>query len=204
MKEDILEQLASDYFEAHGYFTLTNVKFKPDKSEPDYETRQDCVHSDIDVLGFHPLRTGPDRVVAISCKSWQEGFAPKWEIDNLNKDAMVGGRESWRRYRELANKKWAKALRRAILEKTGQAEFVYYTAVTRLAGQPEEREIWENYPAFRENLGCTIKVITLAEMAEFVLSHLTETVANSELGRTLQLLKAAGFLPKQKGSIRHS
>ena len=71
MKEDILEQLASDYLEALGYFTLTNVKFRPDPSDPAYESRQDSVHSDIDVLGYCPTRIGEDRVIAVSCKSLQ-------------------------------------------------------------------------------------------------------------------------------------
>ena len=48
MKEDILEQIASDYLNLRGYFTQTNIKYRPDKSEPDWNGRQDGVHSDIE------------------------------------------------------------------------------------------------------------------------------------------------------------
>ena len=71
MKEDILEQLVDEYLQHKGYFTIHNVKFKPDKIHPEYNYKHDSVHSDIDVLAFHPLLTGHDRVLAVSCKSWQ-------------------------------------------------------------------------------------------------------------------------------------
>ena len=62
MKEDILEQLVDDYLKAVGFFTIHNVKFKPSPTDPDYVAKDDCVASDIDVIGYHPLKQGPDRV----------------------------------------------------------------------------------------------------------------------------------------------
>lgn len=193
MKEDILEQLVTDYFEAQGYFTIADVKFRPDPRDRDYDSQQDCVHSDIDVLGFHPRKRGPGKVVAVSCKSWQHGFDVSRELGYLESGKTISKREAWRRYRELVNPKWAKALRRTIEARTGCRNFLYYTAVTKLIGN---REAWEQNPLFRRTLRAEIKVITLAEMADEVLSGLTTTVTNSELGRTLQLLKAAGVLRK--------
>ena len=38
MKEDILEQLVDDLPEVRGFFTVHNVKFQPDRSDPDYST----------------------------------------------------------------------------------------------------------------------------------------------------------------------
>ena len=195
MKEDILEQLVTDYLEADGYFTTSNVKFRPEPTDPGYEPKQDGVHSDIDVLGFHPLKTGADRVVAVSCKSWQEGFDPSWEIRAITENRTVGGREAWRRFRELVSPKWALAFRRAVARRTGSEEFVYLTAVTRLF-KAHERSVWETHEPFRTTLGCDIRVVTLAEMVAHVSASLTETVATSELGRTIQLLKAAGVLGK--------
>ena len=74
MKEDILEQLVDDYLQAKGYFTRHNIKFKPRPDHPDFVTKDDSNHSDIDVIGYHPRLLGPARVVAVSCKSWQGGF----------------------------------------------------------------------------------------------------------------------------------
>jgi hypothetical protein len=36
----------------------------------------DCVASDVDVVGFHPMRHATDKVWGVSCKSWQIGFDP--------------------------------------------------------------------------------------------------------------------------------
>ena len=47
MKEDILEQLAEDYFlKFDGNFVKHNVKFRPDKEDhEDYDPKNDSVHS---------------------------------------------------------------------------------------------------------------------------------------------------------------
>jgi hypothetical protein len=83
MKEDILEQITADYLNLYGYFTLTNVKFHPSKNELGYVSRQDSVNSDIDVIGFNPLKAAPEKVIAVSCKSWQGGFYAKKEMDAI-------------------------------------------------------------------------------------------------------------------------
>ena len=69
MKEDILEQLVDDYLQSEGYFTRHNIKFKPRKEHPDFVSKQDSNHSDIDVIGINPKKNGADRVFAVSCKS---------------------------------------------------------------------------------------------------------------------------------------
>jgi hypothetical protein len=74
MKEDVLEQIVDDYLQMQGYFTTHNVRFNPPKDEH-YVAKDDSVPSDIDVVGLHPKLTGPDRVMVVSCKSWQSGFA---------------------------------------------------------------------------------------------------------------------------------
>lgn len=191
MKEDILEQLVCDYLGACGYFVRTNIKFKPDSGDPEYEARQDSVHSDIDVLGYSPVRAGPDRVVAVSCKSYQEGFWPEWEVAAIEENKVVSGREAWRRYRELVVPKWARAFRACIAGLTGESTFVYITAVTKVHGSPVP---WEQNPRFRQVLGAEIRLLTLSQMVKAVLPTLTTTVASSELARTLQLFKAAGIL----------
>jgi len=71
MKEDILEQLVDDYLQSQGYFTRHNLKFRPRHDHPSFVSNQDSNHSDIDVIGMHPRRDSADRVVVVSCKSWQ-------------------------------------------------------------------------------------------------------------------------------------
>jgi hypothetical protein len=62
MKEDILEQLVDDYLKFNGFFTAHNVKFQPAATDPEYVKKDDCVASDVDVIGLHPKREGIDRV----------------------------------------------------------------------------------------------------------------------------------------------
>ena len=50
---------------------------------------------------------------------------------------------------------------------------------------------------FKKHLkGNPVKIIDLAEMMNFILPKLSTTVAGTEVGRTLQLFKAAGLLSK--------
>ncbi len=191
MKEDILEQLCEEYFQLKGYFTVSNVKFRPDKNVPGYKVSADCVHSDFDVLGYHPRKTGSNRVVVCSCKSWQKGFFPSRVIKQIKRNQKVSGREAWRAYRELCSPKWATALRDEIRDRTGTTQFTYYTVVTIL-GKRERRETWEKCEKFRQVLGCPIKLLTLQEIIKDIAPKLSHTVANSNIGRILQLLKASG------------
>ena len=65
MKEDILEQLVDDYLKFNGFFTVHNVKFQPAATDPDYIKRDDCVASDVDVIGFlgNPVEGERDSVL---------------------------------------------------------------------------------------------------------------------------------------------
>lgn len=81
MKEDILEQLVDEYLMHEGYFTMHNVNFKPLSSHSDFISNQDSVASDIDVIAINPKLKGPERTIAVSCKSWQEGFDPSACVD---------------------------------------------------------------------------------------------------------------------------
>ncbi len=73
-KEDILEQIVEEYLVHKGYFVQHNIKFLPRKDHPDFVLNKDSNHSDIDVLAIHPRLSGPEAVMAVSCKSWQSGF----------------------------------------------------------------------------------------------------------------------------------
>ncbi len=110
-KDDILEQIVEEYLIDQGYFVQHNVKFIPDKDHPDYVKSQDSNHSDIDVLGYNPNLEGPERVYAVSFKSWAAGFSPATVIAAIDNDKNLGGKEAWKSFRELCRPKLVGGLR---------------------------------------------------------------------------------------------
>lgn len=196
MKEDILEQLVDDYLQHLGYFTRHNIKFRPDKAASDYNSKDDSVHSDIDVVGINPNFSGYKKVVAVSCKSWQNGFNPKAKIDQINGNKTVSGREAWKGFRELTDKKWADAFVEEVRKISGTTRFTYITAVTKVKGSAA---IWEDNSDFKKKLhGNPIKILTLSDMLEHLLPSMNTTPASSDVGRVLQLMKASGWLPSSR------
>jgi hypothetical protein len=192
MKEDILEQLVDDFLQSKGYFTKKNIKFKPDWQHPDFQSKKDSNHSDVDVIGINPNIQGPERVWVVSCKSWQSGFDPGSIIRAIEQKKIMSGRDAWKAFRELVEPKWTQAFLAAVKGLTACESFTYVTAVTKLFGDKTQ---WENYPPFISSLrGNPIRIITLQEMAKSILPNLNTTLASSDLGRTLQLLKTAECL----------
>ena len=190
MKEDILEQLVDDYLRVKGYFTRHNIKFRPDPTHKAFETKQDSNHSDIDVIGFNPRLRGFKRVCVVSCKSWQAGFDVAAKLDEITNNKKRSGRESWRFFRELVQPKWSSAFIDAVERETGKREFTYITAVTRIRGISAD---WENHKPFQKALeGNPIKLLSLKEMLEDVSKIMGTTVESSQLGRTIQLIRASG------------
>lgn len=194
MKEDILEQVVDDYLQAKGYFTRHNIKFRPRKNRRDFVSKEDSVPSDIDVIGVNPHRRGSSRVWVVSCKSWQAGFNIRSKLAELEHNKIRSGRESWRIFRELMMPKWSEAFCETVFHETGSRSFTYVTAVTRFSGNRTE---WENYGRFQKALcGNPIRLISLSEMVSEMLPGITKTPSGSDIGRTLQLLKAAGFFER--------
>jgi hypothetical protein len=193
MKEDILEQLVDDYLMFNGFFTIHNVKFLPSATDPDYIKQDDCVASDVDVVGFHPRREGPDCIWVVSCKSWQDGLDPVDRIGAITAGKIREGKIAWKSLRELAKRKWAEGLIAEIEKLTGSPQFTHVTALTKLKG---DRAVWEQHQPFRDNLrGNPIKVLTLQEMLSDLYKKTNTTVASSEVGRLLQVIKASGWNP---------
>jgi hypothetical protein len=191
MKEDVLEQIVDDYLQAQGYFTRHNVKFRPDAGDAGYASREHAVHSDIDVVAVNPLLEGPDRVRVVSCKAWQAGFAATLLLKRLRGEAPDGKRSTWRHMRELWDPVWVTAFRRKVFEVTGSHEFHYSFAVTLTKGDTGP---WATEPRIQENLANNpFSFLTLEEMWRPMLGELTHTPEGSEIGRLIQLLKAAGL-----------
>jgi len=200
MKEDILEQIVDDYLQFRGYFTRHNLKFRPNPGHADFEQQQDSNHSDVDVVGFHPTLNGPDRVWVVSCKSWQAGFDVRAKLDEIQNNKIRGGRESWRYFRELVQPKWSEAFCAAVKDATGQSQFTYVTAVTRIRGDPQ---LWEQHPSFSTAVcGNPIRLISLEQMVSELLAQTSKTVVPSQLGRMVQLLRASGALVEWPGRTR--
>ncbi len=190
-KEDILEQIVEEYLIHLGYFVRHNIKFLPRADHPDFIRNQDSNHSDIDVLAVHPLRTGTDKVLAVSCKSWQSGFNPASELAAIRNRKVIRGRDAWKGFRELVSPKWAAGFRDAIFHATGSSEFTYITAVASLRG---DASTWEHAPEFKESMvGNPVRVLSFKQMITEIAPGLTTTVSSTEVGRLLQMFRAAGF-----------
>lgn len=190
-KEDILEQIVEEYLVHKGYFVQHNLKFLPRRDHPDFVSNQDSNHSDIDVIGYHPKLTGPEKVLVVSCKSWQSGFNPKSEIDAIEHGKKKRGRYAWQAFRELCVPKWSEAYLEAIEMATGNREFTCVLAVAKVNGDCAD---WEKYPPFTEAIeGNPLKVLTFKEMVAEIQKNLTTTLAATEVGRLLQMFNSAGI-----------
>jgi hypothetical protein len=190
VKEDVLEQIVDDYLQLHGYFTTHNVRFKPPKDEH-FVSSSDSVPSDIDVVGLNPLLTGTDRVMVVSCKSWQSGFDASRILAQLRRQVPNPKKAMELHFRELWIPKWAEGFRAKIEKITGTDEFTYCLAVTRLKG---DDHAWKQDPTISRNLcGNPVRFLTLEMMWGQVLDLVKRTPASSEMGRLAQLLKAAGL-----------
>lgn len=201
MKEDILEQLVDDYLKSQGYFTTHNIKFKPDPRHKDYVSNQDSVPSDIDILAVHPNKRGADKVVAVTCKSWQTGINPSALIKAIETNAKLGGRIAWKSFRELKEPKWSAAYCQKIEEMTGSKKFTYWTAVTKVIGDPS---VWENHKAFQAKLnGNKIAVKTVRQLLDEMHPLIGTTVEPSQVGRLLQVIKASDWsIPATSASMK--
>ena len=199
MKEDVLEQVVEDYLQLKGYFTRHNLKFKPNSKHDDFSKTKDSVASDIDVIGIHPTKTGPEKVWVVSCKSWQSGFNPESKLKELNKvTGETSGKEFWKHFREIWSPKWVEAFQDAIFSATGQKQFKYSIAVSRITGKlspSEASDLWMSDPTISSNLqGSSLEFLTMENMWLSIVEEVSTTPANSEIGRLAQLLKVAGMV----------
>jgi hypothetical protein len=199
MKEDVLEQIVDDYLKSMEYFTRHNIKFRPSPEHPDYVKNLDSVPSDIDVLGYNPRKDSPsERVVAVSCKSWQGGFNAERILHNLVHDDEPPSKQHWKDYREVWVPKWSEAYVAKVHQATGQREFTFLFAVTRMHGAWDEEiaaQRWAEYPRIAQALdGRPLKFLTLETMWNSLSKSATRTPESSEIGRVLQLLRAAKLI----------
>lgn len=183
MINDVLEQLAEDYFRHLGYFTQHNIKYRPNRRGPAYN-----VHSDVDIIAINPKKKGMDRVFVASCKSWHGGLHITRELRRL--------RENYRRtrqtFRELAMPVWSRALKNKVKDITGQKRFVFYLICVSYDSQ--YRQTWEENRTFKINLrGCRIKLLDFKTMIDALKEEASSiTPAHSEVTRLLQFINHSG------------
>ncbi|QNG35559.1 hypothetical protein F1C76_02105 [Geodermatophilaceae bacterium NBWT11] len=194
----MLEQVVEDYLQLNGYFTRHNLKFRPSKTFPGYSAHEHSVASDVDVIGIHPRRSGPDRVRVVSCKAWQAGFFPAAKLAELREEKANPKRATWRHFRELWRPEWSEAFRDEVEKAAGQRDFHYSIAVTALKGPGSDdptaaAAVWSADPTIAKHLdGCSFSFLTMKDMWAHLQASLTTTPAASEIGRLAQLLRAAG------------
>ena len=199
MKEDILEQLVDNYLQHKGYFTRHNVKFKPLPTAVGFVANDDRVDSDVDGVGFNPMLKNPERIFIVNCKSWQSGFDLSHWIDGIEHNKIYNDREAWKPFRELVKKKWADALINKISDLTGTESFTNVTAVAKLKGPESE---WTEYEMFKQNLrGNPIIFLTLEQILQDLFTNTNTTLAASDVGRLLQVIKASGWMQSKDRSL---
>jgi hypothetical protein len=112
------------------------------------------------------------------------------KLNEIKEKKRVSGKEAWKFFRELTIPKWSEAFIDAVEEETGEKKFTYVTAVTKLIGDPKP---WVSYAPFCKAMANNpIRFIALPEMISVVNSDVGKTLAGTELGRMLQLIRAAG------------
>jgi len=143
-------------------------------------------------------------VLVLSCKAWQSGFDPASWVRRIVEKKKSSKREAWKGFRELCNPKWSESFLQAVEDATGTRSFTYCTVVTRLLN-PGARDQWEGNASFRAAIGGNpIRILTLSEMLDDLWSTLTQTPAASEIGRAIQLMKAAGWRPPDRTQLSRS
>lgn len=210
MKEDILEQLVDGYFlRKPKTFTKHNVKFKPSlediSSLTNLEKSKYSVSSDIDVIAVHLGEENENKVSAISCKSWQDGFDIDFFYEHLTdenkKKKRVGTSEAWKKFRELVEPTWAKAFRDKVYNETDSYDFTYFIAITKIKKNKSKKiDDFKNCELFLNNLSdngknkVKIEFLTLENMLSELLNEKTNTtIESTEIGRFIQLIKATGL-----------
>jgi hypothetical protein len=213
MKEDILEQIAEDFYSKKvGYFTKHNIKYRPSDKEPAYIAKFDSVHSDIDLIIIDVHRR--NKIITVSCKSWQGGF-DILKYKNTLEDALIkqpikttGKRDDWCVFRELCIYRWTNSFLKILRNElnvvdTKEIELEYVILCTKITrGSLKDKSDFENSEAIKKyfkkkkvNLKLKVRTIdeTIAEILKIMKEKDTPYVENTHLSRTLQLMIASGM-----------
>ena len=192
MKEDILEQIMQDWLQHKGYFTQTNVRFRPDQKDVSKDKwNKYCVHSDIDLIAISPNKNaeyGP--VVVVNCKSWVSGF----DEGRLLREIKKKNPRATKLFKTLTDKHWGNALVKKVKKLTRTSRFTYLIAVTKLRGNGE---VFSKYASFKKSIGNNpIKLLRLEETLQGLWEKVDQTPEPSEVGELIRVMKATGIKMK--------
>jgi len=218
MKEDILEQIAEDFYSKKvGYFTKHNIKFKPSKKELTYIAKYDSVNSDIDLIIIDTHKR--NKIITVSCKSWQGGFnILKYKNtleDALNKQPSktTGKRDDWCAFRELCIHRWTNSFLKILRNElnvvdTQEIELEYVILCTKITKRSlKYKSDFENSEDIKKyfkqkKVNLKLKVRTIDEIIAEIIKNINEKdtpyVENTHLSRTLQLIIASGHIIKRR------
>ena len=221
MKEDILEQIAEDFYSKKvGCFTKHNIKFRPSEKEPTYIAKHDSVHSDIDLIIVDTRER--NKIITVSCKSWQGGFNVL-KYKNMLEDALnkqpsktTGKRDDWCAFRELCIHRWTNSFLKILRNELNvgdsqEIELEYVILCTKITkGSLKHKSDFQNSEAIKKyfkqkKVNLKLKVITIDEMIAGILKIMNEKITpyveNTHLSRTLQLMVASGMRFKNTPNI---
>jgi hypothetical protein len=213
MKEDILEQIAEDiYSKKVGHFTKHNIKFRPSDKERTYIAKYDSVHSDIDLIIIDTHKR--NKIIAVSCKSWQGGFNIL-KFKNTLEDALknqpiktTGKKDDWCAFKELCIHSWTNSFLKILRDElnvvgTKEIELEYVILCTKITkGSLKHKSDFENSEAIKKyfkqkKVNLKLKITTIDEKIAEILKIMngkdTPYVENTHLSRTLQLMIASGL-----------
>jgi hypothetical protein len=206
MKKDILEQLVEDYYVSRqGWFVKHNIKYRPSKTHPGYIRNKDSSFSDIDIMAINGTIKGtkPDRVHVISCKSWQDGFGINNWLDVLEETVTSKGNARWQKFRELISDIWIDSFLDTIERETGQINFTYIIAVTKIKEKRDEKKDIEDCKIIinkfkKRKSDIKIKFLTLEDIIQTMKERIEKSETNStestDTGRIIQLFLSAKIL----------
>jgi hypothetical protein len=203
MKEDILEQIGSDWLlSIPGTFVKTNLKYRPSDKSKNFIRNQDQIHSDIDLISINTKEL--DTIKVFNCKSWLDGFDFGQFYTKLSTDegrqSKFAGKPIWKHFRELTSEKWTNAFIERLLAENPNAKQIEYCVLCVKAKNEHMVSKWIDLPVIKEvflnkklrlnNIRCVELKTALDEIKPA--AH--GVIENSDIGRTLQLLKAAKII----------
>jgi len=200
-KQDVLEQIAEDWLQLRGYFTVHDVPFRPDGSSPGHSSQTDSVHSDIDLIAVHPSPPrGKPKAYVVTCKSGSGKFNAKKLVDAIAHEKKWWGKLAWKHFRELCDEKWRNGFLRTVAAKIGARKsdgqpkpFTYLIVV----GNAVEGATDVLNANFRQAIGNNpIEVKSFNQILDEVWQLVNADNArraNSDIGRLLQLVKQSGW-----------
>lgn len=192
MAVDLFEEIVRGAVQADRYLTADNVPYRLHANARSIREGRWTASavSDIDIIAFSPHRTGPARVLAISCKGGREPLDIERDVARLtagNPTQSVAGGNVATGFRELTEPDWMAAFRHAVFAVTGSTEFIHVLAVKRVVG---DRALWSEHAPF-QRLTPHLRLWDLNDVLGMIRRPKARVFQNSLTSKLADLLDAA-------------